>query len=155
MQTHPDKTIVRPLLRPTRPLPSAPAHPSSQPLIDVRVELIELSFGIPRPKVVAPPPKHGIQFGDDLLHILPALSRIGQLMHAFPDSLHRLGRRPPLRVIPPRIPLYAPLLSNRAAQKYKAPLPPAQVHHPRFLRVQHQSQLVHHKLDLSKSLLRL
>src|ERR1700686_4376370 len=115
--TRNDKTIMGPLLHPTRPLPASPTHPLSQPAVHVRVELIELQLRIPGAKVVAPPPKHGIQFGDDLLHILPALPRIGHLMHAFPDSLHRLGRRPPLRVVPSRVPLYAPLLSNRAAQK--------------------------------------
>ena len=31
-----------------------------------------------RPEVVPPASKHGIKFGDDLLHIFPAAPRIGQ-----------------------------------------------------------------------------
>src|SRR6476646_2485317 len=36
-------------------------------------------------KVVPPATKHGIQFRDDLLHILPALPRIGDLPNTVPE----------------------------------------------------------------------
>src|SRR3990172_12576100 len=105
---------MRPLLHPTRSLPAAPVHPAREPRIHIAVELIELPFGVPRPEVVAPSPKNGIQRRDDLLHVLPAMPRTGQLMHALPDSLHRFGRRPPLPVMRSRVPLDAPLLAKRA-----------------------------------------
>src|ERR1700691_2733472 len=120
MQTHTRQPILVPLLRSTRPLPAAPDHPVREPYIHIAVELIELPVGISRPEVVAPTSKNGIQCRDDLLHILPAVPRIGQLMHAFPDALRRLGRRPPLHKVRAPVPLDAPLLANRAAQKYKA-----------------------------------
>src|SRR5271168_1016856 len=126
---------MSPLLKSTCPLPSAPNHPARQPRPNVTVELIELPFGIPRSEVVSPSPKHGIQCCDDLLHVFPAVPRFGQLMHAFPDSLRGFRRRPPLHKVHARVPLYAPLLSNRAAQKHKALLPTSQVHHPRLLRM--------------------
>src|SRR5579864_4768480 len=108
-----------PLFHPLAALPSPTTHPLGQSMIDIAIQLIELPFGVPRPEVVSPAPEHRIQRGDDLLHVFPAVPRSGQLMHALSDSLHRFGRRPPLHVIRARVPLYAPLLSNRAAQKYK------------------------------------
>src|ERR1700686_264337 len=57
--TRNDKTIMGPLLHPTRPLPASPTHPLSQPAVHVRVELIELQLRIPGAKVVAPPRSTG------------------------------------------------------------------------------------------------
>src|ERR1700685_334583 len=127
---------MRPLPRPTRPLPAAPDDPVREPRIHIAVESMKLPVGIPCPEVVAPTSKNGIQCRDDLLHILPAVPRIGQLMHAFPDSLHRLGRRPPLHKVRAWVPLDAPFLANRAAQKDKATLPTSPVHPPRLLRME-------------------
>src|ERR1700683_3043807 len=112
-----------PLLKSNRPLPSAPNHPACEPRPDIAVELIELPFGIPRSEIVSPSPEHGVQRRDNLLHVLPAVPRIGQLTYAFPDSLHCLRRRPPLHKVHARVPLHAPLLSNRAAHKHTEPLP--------------------------------
>src|SRR6202051_944829 len=100
---------MRPLLHWALSLPRAPNYPVREPRPYTAVELIELPFGIPRPEVVAPSPEHGIQRCDNLLHILPAVPRLGQLMHAFPDSLHGFRRRPPLHKMHARVPLYAPL----------------------------------------------
>src|SRR5271157_4454938 len=144
-----------PLLQPTPTLPGSPDHPAGQPLVHAGVQLVELPVGISRPKVVAPSPEHGVQFGDDLLPVVPAAPRLGQLMDASPDPFHRLGRRPPLHIVPPWIPQDASLLPDRTSPENKTSLPPPQVHHPRLLRMQHQTQLARHKLDLSKRLLRL
>src|ERR1017187_8896376 len=134
-----------PLLYPTLALPAAPVPPAHKTREHILIELIELPIGIPRTEVVAPPSKHGCQLRDDLLHVLPALPRIGHLSHTFPDSLHRLRRRPPLHEVPARIPLDTSLLAYRAPQEYKA-LPPApQVHHPRLLRMQFESQPLHYQ----------
>src|SRR5437867_4372100 len=57
--------------------------------------------------------------------------------------------------MPSRIPQDTALLAYRTSQEHKAAFPPPQVHHPRLLRMQRQTQLAHHKLDPPKSLLRL
>src|SRR5271166_3360214 len=138
---------MEPLLSSARPLTAAPVHPMRQPSVHITVALMELPVGVPRPEIVAPTSKNGIQCRNDLLHVLPAVPRVGQLMHAFPDSLLRLGRRPPLHKVRPRVPLDAPFLANRAAQKLKAFLPTSQVHHPRLLGMQFQPKPVHHQPD--------
>src|SRR6185369_16282301 len=112
-----------PLLHPTLTLPASPVLPAHQTTKHVLIELIELPIGIPRTEVVAPPSKHGIQLRDNLLHILPALPRISHLSHTFPDSLHRLRRRPPLHEVPAWIPLDTSLLAYRTPKKDKAFLP--------------------------------
>src|SRR5579862_515408 len=114
---------MSPLFHPLNPLSSAPSYPLGETPEHITIQLIELPFGIPRPEVVSPSPEHGIQRRNNLLHVFSAVPRIGQLMHAFPDSLHGLRRRPPLHKVHARIPLYAPLLPNRAARKHKATLP--------------------------------
>ncbi len=108
---------------------------------------MKLPVGIPRPEIVAPTSKNGIPCRNDLLHIFPAVPRLGQLTQVFPDSLRRLGRRPPPHKVRARVPLDAPFLANRAAQKYKALLAASQVHHARLLRMQFQTKPVHRQPD--------
>jgi hypothetical protein len=66
---------------------------------------------------------------------------VGDLPHAIPEPLPRLGRRPPMHVVPPWRPQDTSLLADRASQEHKASLPAPQVHHPRLFRVQRQTQL--------------
>ena len=75
------------------------------------------------PKVVPPTTKHGIQFRDELLHILPALPRIGDLPNSVPEPFRGLGRRPAVHKIPPWVPQNTALLTDRTPQKHETSLP--------------------------------
>ena len=108
---------------------------------------MELPIGIPRPEIVPPAAKHGRQFCDDLLHILPALPLAGDLSHTVPEFLRRLRARPPLHEMPAGISLDAPPLANRASQEYEALLTAFQVHQPRLRWMQRQPEPVHHQSD--------
>ena len=90
MQTHPVELIAGPSRLPGRPLPAASKLPAAHAPENVTIQLVELPIGIPRPEVVSPAAKHGIQFRDDLLHIFPALPRIGQLSYPVPNLLGSL-----------------------------------------------------------------
>ncbi len=54
-------------------LSAPPILPLAQTLHHEVVHLVELPVGIPRPEIVPPATKHGRQFRDDLLYVLPAL----------------------------------------------------------------------------------
>ena len=73
-----------------------PILPAPQTLYHVAIQFVELPAGIPRPEIVPPGAKRGIQFRDNLLHILPALPLTGELSYSVPEFLRRLGARPPL-----------------------------------------------------------
>src|SRR5580698_4773576 len=103
-----------------RPLPTPPMLPAPQTLDHKTIHLIELPVGISRPEIVPPAAKHGCQFRDDLLHVLPALPLTGQLSDTISHFLRRLRTRPPLHIMPPWVPLDTPLLPNRASQEYEA-----------------------------------
>src|SRR6516162_3275329 len=113
MQPHPVELFAGPSLPLCRPLSTPPNLPAVQSLVNKSIQPVELPVGIPRPEVVAPAAKHGIQFRDDLLHVLPALPRSGQLSHAVPEFLRRLRAWPPLHKVPAGISLNAPPLTNR------------------------------------------
>src|SRR5690348_3116985 len=98
-------------------LSAPPDLPAAQTLHHKSVHLVELPVGIPRPEVVPPAAKHGCQFRDDLLHILPAVPRSSALPHTVPESLHCLRAWPPLHEMPARVALDAPPLANRASQE--------------------------------------
>src|SRR5579885_3663096 len=120
MQTHPVQLIAGEWSPLRRPLPAPPVLPAAEAFDHEVVHLVELPVGIPRPEIVPPAAKYGRQFRDDLLHILPALPLAGQLSHAIPQFLRSLRTRPPLHEMPARVSLNAPLLANRASQKYEA-----------------------------------
>src|SRR5262249_60984107 len=107
-------------------LPAPPELPAAQTRDHEGVHVMELPIGIPRPEIVPPAAKHGRQFCDDLLHILPALPLAGDLSHTVPEFLRRLRDRPPLHEMPAGIPLHAPPLANRASEQYVALLPAVQ-----------------------------
>src|SRR5665213_399684 len=117
---------------PCGPLSAAPVLPAPRSPDREVVHFVELPVGIPRPKVIPPATKHGCRCCNDLLHVFPALPPARQLPHAVPEFLCRLRARPPLHKMLVRRPLYAPLLSTRAAQKHKALLSPSQVHQLRL-----------------------
>src|ERR1700691_2199257 len=97
-----------------KPVWLAVAHPADTPASQARhhkiVHLVELPVGDPRPEIGPPAAKHGRQFGDDLLHFLPALPLAGQLSHAIAKFLRRPRTGPALHVMPTGIPLHAPSL---------------------------------------------
>src|SRR5262249_25128501 len=155
MQAHTVKLSGCPTDPPRLPLTAASMHPTHQPVVDEVVHLQKFPCARPRTTVVSPSAKYGIQFGDDLLHVLPAVPRIRDLAHAIPETLHGLGRWPAIHKVPSRIPQNTALLADRTSQEYEAPLPPPQIHHPRLLPVQRQPQFPHHKLNLSTRRLRL
>ena len=104
------------------PLSPPPALPATKTQHHVGIHLIELPVGIARPEIVPPAAKHGSQFRDKLLHILPALLPAGDLANAASEFLRRLGAWPPLHEMPPGVALDAPSLTNRASQEYEARL---------------------------------
>src|SRR5512140_1712767 len=138
-----------------RPLATAPIQPADQPSVHKVIRVVKLPAAGASPEVVPPTSQHGIQFRDDLLHILPALTRPGNLPNTVPESLPCLGGWPAMHVISPGIPQDTALLANGTSQEHEASFPTPEIHQPRLFRVQRQTQLAHHKLDLSKSLLRL
>jgi hypothetical protein len=73
VQTHPEELIGREWAASRWPLPAAALLPPKQTPEHECVHFVELPIGIPRPEVVSPAAKHGIQFRDYLLHVLPAL----------------------------------------------------------------------------------
>src|SRR5579864_2031331 len=101
-------------------LSAPPILPATKTFHHEGIHLIELPVGIARPKVIPPAAKHGRQFRDNLLHVLPVLSPAGDLVDALAEFLRRLGARPPLHKMPAWVPLDAPLFTNRASQEYKA-----------------------------------
>src|ERR1035441_6189649 len=116
MQTHPVKLIAAERGSLREPLPAPPELPAAQTQEHEGVHFMELPVGIPAPEIVPPAAKHGRQFRDDLLHILPALPLAGELTHPVPEFLRRLRARPPLQGMPAGVSLAAALLANGALQ---------------------------------------
>ena len=82
MQAHAVKLLVGKGWTLRGPLSSPPALPASEFAHHVGIYPIELPVGVARPEVVPPAAKHGSQFRNDLLHILPALPLAGDLPNA-------------------------------------------------------------------------
>src|SRR5262249_21693184 len=64
-----------------------------QPLVHVRVDLVEAARGVPRGEVRSPSTQDGIEVGDHLAEIRMAPSPWRPFAHLLPDSLHRASRR--------------------------------------------------------------
>ena len=125
MQAHAVKLLVGKGWTLRGPLSSPPALPASEFAHHVGIYPIELPVGVARPEVVPPAAKHGSQFRNDLLHILPALPLAGDLPNARSEFLRRLGAWPPLHEMPTGVALDAASLTNRASQEYEAILAPS------------------------------
>src|SRR5665213_3455904 len=147
MQSHSVELIASEWLSLRDPLSTPPVLPASQTPHHEVVHFVKFPVRIPWPEIIPPASKNGRRFRNNLLHVFPALSSASQLPNPFTESLCRLRTRPPLHEIRARFPLYAPLLSNRAAQKHKALLPGSQVHQLRLRRMQRQSRPAHHQPD--------
>src|SRR5687768_989630 len=99
-------------------LAAAPPMPAPQPLVHVVINAAELLLGIPSAEVVTPPPQQRIERRNDYSDITRSAStRVGQLMHPAPQARHRLGRGPPLHVVPVWRPLDAASLAHAAAKE--------------------------------------
>jgi hypothetical protein len=147
VQSHPIKLRAAKRWTPRGPLSAPPILPLAQTLYHEVVHLIEFPVGIPRPEIVPPAANDGRQFRDDLLHILPALSRPSVLAYTIPEFLRRLRAWPSLHKMPVRVALDASFLANRASQEYAALLPVSQVHQPRVRGMQSQSEPFHYQPD--------
>jgi hypothetical protein len=102
---------------PRGPLSAPPILPLAQTLYHEVVHLIEFRVGIPRPEIVPPAANDGRQFRDDLLHILPALSRPSVLAGRAPALTRtglapvrttRLSGRTMAGILAPRSPVFSP-----------------------------------------------
>src|SRR4051812_4539874 len=108
-----------------RALPAPPVLPAVEALVQVLVDGVEFPFAVSGPEVVPPSPDHGIERRDDLLHVARSrAARVGQVMDARADTLHRLERRPPLHEVPARVALDAPSLVDVPAEEVESLLAP-------------------------------
>ena len=106
---------------------------------------LNLPCGVPGAEVVAPAAQHGVQVADQHPHVLhPVPVAAGQLLHALPHPLHAALRRPALeevdalaRPLPDRS---AHALAQVAAEEVEALLAPGEIHPPRLVRVQLQTE---------------